>query len=316
MIKNGWAAVLLLACGPGPASAPDTFQGIVEHEERVLAFEVPGRVATLNVQRGDELLAGALVATLDDSSERLVLARSRREAEAAEARAGLVRAGSRAEEIRAMEAQIRAASAVEAQLAHELERTQVLTSGGARPPAALDEATSRARQSSAEREALEERLMALKRGARPVERAGADAEAAAAAAAVRLEEARLAKHELRAPAAGTVLDRHVEAGEVVGAGSPVFTVADPRRPYVDVFVPQQRLAGIRVGAGAQVRTDPVPGPLPGKVELVSPRTEFTPRFLFSDRERPNLVVRVRVRVEDTAGRLPAGVPAFVRIERP
>jgi HlyD family secretion protein len=110
-----------------------------------------------------------------------------------------------------------------------------------------------------------------------------------------------------------VLDRHVEPGEVVGAGSPVATVADTHRPYVEVFVPQAALAGIHVGGAASVRTDAHPEPVPGRVELISPRTEFTPRFLFSERERPNLVVRVRVRIDDAAGALHAGIPAFVEI---
>ena len=34
------------------------------------------------------------------------------------------------------------------------------------------------------------------------------------------------------------------------------------------------------------------------------------RFLFSERERPNLVVRVRVRIEAPDGDLHAGLPAF------
>jgi HlyD family secretion protein len=225
-----------------------------------------------------------------------------------------VRAGSRAEEIRAMEAQIRGASAAEAQLARDLERTRTLAAGGARPPAALEEAASRLRQATAEGEALTQRLNALKQGARPVERAGAAAEAAAATAAVSLEEARLAKHQLQSLAAGTVLDRHVEPGEVVGAGSPVVTVADTRRPYIDVFVPQGALAGIRPGIAAAVRTDASPRPIPGRVELISPRAEFTPRFLFSERERPNLVVRVRIRMTDPEQTLHAGVPGFVHID--
>jgi hypothetical protein len=49
------------------------------------------------------------------------------------------------------------------------------------------------------------------------------------------------------------------------------------------------------------------------VENVARATEFTPRFLFSERERANLVVRVRVRVDDPAQRLHAGVPAFVEL---
>ena len=51
------------------------------------------------------------------------------------------------------------------------------------------------------------------------------------------------------------------------------------------------------------------------MENVGRKTEFTPRFIFSERERPNLVVRIRVRIEDPEERLHAGVPAFVTFER-
>jgi hypothetical protein len=50
---------------------------------------------------------------------------------------------------------------------------------------------------------------------------------------------------------------------------------------------------------------------PGRVEDIGRRTEFTPRYLFSERERSQLVVRVRVRIDDPEQALHAGVPAFV-----
>jgi hypothetical protein len=60
--------------------------------------------------------------------------------------------------------------------------------------------------------------------------------------------------------------------------------------------------------------DTLPDPLVGRVEHVARHTEFTPRFLFSERERPNLVVRVRVRIDDPERKLHAGLPA--RVEFP
>jgi HlyD family secretion protein len=101
----------------------------------------------------------------------------------------------------------------------------------------------------------------------------------------------------------------------VGIGSPIVTVADTQHPYADVFVAQGKTAGIRLGSRARVQTDALSETLSAKVEHISRRTEFTPRFLFSERERPNLVVRVRVRVDDPGERLHAGVPVFVNIER-
>ena len=65
---------------------------------------------------------------------------------------------------------------------------------------------------------------------------------------------------------------------------------------------------VAVGEDGEVRA-----PLSGRVEHVFPRTEFTPRFLFSDDERPNLVLRVRVRIEDPRHLLHAGLPVFVQL---
>ena len=84
---------------------------------------------------------------------------------------------------------------------------------------------------------------------------------------------------------------------------------------VSVVVPQGALSGVTIGAPASVRIDAESEGFTGTIEDVGRKTEFTPRYLFSPRERPNLVVRVRVRVWDPGARLHAGVPAFVTIDR-
>jgi HlyD family secretion protein len=126
---------------------------------------------------------------------------------------------------------------------------------------------------------------------------------------------RVARYQLTAPIAGTILDVAFEPGVLVGVGAPVVTLADPSHPYVDVFVPEGELAGIDVGDRASVAVDALAEPVPGRVEWVARTTEFTPRFLFSETERANLVVRVRVRLDDRGERLHAGVPAFATIAR-
>jgi HlyD family secretion protein len=82
---------------------------------------------------------------------------------------------------------------------------------------------------------------------------------------------------------------------------------------VEVFVPEPRIADVQLGAAASVRIDGLASALQGAVEHIARYTEFTPRYLFSERERPNLVVRVRVRVSDPEQRLRAGVPARVEL---
>jgi hypothetical protein len=91
-------------------------------------------------------------------------------------------------------------------------------------------------------------------------------------------------------------------------------LADTEHPYVDVFVPQAKLGRFGVGATVGVRVDAYQNLFGGRVEYVSPSTECTPRFLFSPRARPDLVVRVRVLIHDPRHQLRGGVPAFVELD--
>src|SRR5713226_1081717 len=88
-----------------------------------------------------------------------------------------------------------------------------------------------------------------------------------------------ARSVLRAPAAGVVLDTTAEPGEVLAAGTPAVILGETRRPYLDVFVAQQDLAGVRVGAAAAVRVDAARETFHGTVSDVARTTEFTPRYL-------------------------------------
>ena len=300
----------VLACARGENAQRREYQGIVELHERVLSFEVPGRVRELKVRRGERMAAGQVLAALDDSMER-----PQREAKAAEARAAdaqleLLKAGARGEDVRAAEAQLRGARAAEDTLKDSLDRIRKLRADGTVPPSQVDDLAGQYERARAERQAAEERVAALKAGARSQEVKAALARSSQTHAALAAEDARLSRFVLRSEIAGEVLDTHVEPGEVVQPGTPVATLGETRRPYADVFVPQGELAGVRPGTAAQVRVDAASDRFRGVVEMVGRNLEFTPRYLFSEKERPNLVVRVRIDLDDPSEKLHAGVPAF------
>ena len=268
----------------------------------------------LAVVEGDRVTQGQLLAAMDDRLERTARDARAHEATAARAQAELLRAGNRAEDIRAMAAQLEAARAAEDLARTNLDREERLLSSGATTRAAVDQLAGRQRAATAERRAVEQKLRSLREGARSQEVAGADARAGAAAASESLATQRVDLYHLQAPAAGLVLDVLVEPGEVVAAGAPVVVIADPAHPFADVFVPQAEITGVRVGQPARVEVDGDARRFAGRVEHIARRAEFTPRFLFSESERPNLVLRVRVRIDDPEQRLHAGVPAFVALE--
>lgn len=308
------AGLLLLATAcRDSSSVPPGFQGLVEYDQRIVSFEVPGRVDRVDVQKGDVVKEGQSLAHLEDALEQLTAEARRQDTAAAQADLNLLLAGSRREDIAAVADDLQAAITA-ADLARTTDtRTQSLFAQGALPKAEVDRADSDLARATAERKSLEQRLGALKHGARPEEIARARVHVEQTRAAYALEQEILARHSLKAAAAGEVLDVTTKVGELAAVGTPAVTLADTTHPYVDVFVPEGEIAGVRPGARAELRVDSVTAPLESKVEYVSPDTEFTPKFLFSDRERPHLVVRVRVRVQDPERRLHAGLPAFARI---
>jgi HlyD family secretion protein len=291
----------------------EVLQGVVELEETPIGFELGGRLTQLLVEEGDVVEAGATLARIDDTLERSARAARESEAEVAKQQASAVKAGARGEELRSLASRVAAAKASEELLQKQAARQRTLLDKGVIAPAAADDIEGQLARASAEREALEHNLKLLRQGARHEDVSVAEARAQAAATALEVNDARLVRHELHAPIAGTVLDVNFEQGEVVGAGAPVVTLAETRKPYVDVFVPQSGISAVSVGQAARVKVDALSVELGGKVEHIARRTEFTPRYLFSEKERSTLVVRVRVRVDDPKEQLRAGVPAFVRL---
>jgi HlyD family secretion protein len=319
MIKNGAASralPLLIVFGCHRSTpVPPGYQGLVEYDEHVVSFEVPGRVERVDVKRGDRVTAEQPVAKLDDTVEQLTIDAHRQDANAAQADLALLQAGSRREDIASLADDVHAAASNEDLMRTIDVRARKLFGDGALTQSDVDKSSADLAHAKFARESLDQRLAALRHGARPEELSRARARLDQSKAQLALEEELLARHVLHAGMPGEVIDVATKVDELAAVGTPALTVADTTHPYVDVFVPQGELEGVQPGVGAEVRVDATSMPFRASIESVSPETEFTPKFLFSDRERPHLVIRVRVRVADPDRRLHSGVPAFARVTR-
>src|SRR3954452_9509325 len=202
MINNRWRrgplalALGLLAGCAQPAAPRDELQGVVEIHQRVLGFQLPGRLATLEVRRGQIVRAGQILARLDDTPERPQRNGQEAQVAAAQAQLDLVQAGARGQEIRAAEAEVRAAQAAETTARDTAQRARTLRAAGAATPQQLDDAEGALSRATAEREATEHRLAVTRAGARSQEIRGAQARLEAARAALALADARLGDHVL------------------------------------------------------------------------------------------------------------------------
>jgi HlyD family secretion protein len=270
-------------------------------------------VAEILVKPGQEVAAGTVIARMDDSIDKQTREIRVRELAVARADLALIVAGARAEDVRAARAQLAAARATEATIKKQLERERALVASGVVAGAILDDMAAQLARATGERQSLDERVRLLASGATTEELDRAKARVASAEQALALEDARLDKRVLRASIAGTVLDTYIEPGEVVVAGAAIATIIDRQRPYADVFVPVDRAAALTIGAPASLRVEGASGETAGEIERVFPHAEFTPRFVYSPRERPNLMMRVRVRLRDPEKKLFAGLPAYAAL---
>jgi HlyD family secretion protein len=289
--------------------------GTVEATEAHLGFETGGRLVVVVPHEGDAVVAGGELARIDESD--LLSRRDGAAAQvaAAEARLAELLAGPRREEIAQAEAE-RAAAAERAEDAgRDLERTRILYESGAVPQEALDKASTASDIALARRSQAGEQVAMLRRGARPEQLAAQRAVVEQARAALVGAETLLGKAVLAAPFAGVVTVRHREPGEVVAPGAPVLTLIAPGDRWVRIYVPEDRLGAVRLGAQATLRSDSYPDKrYAGRVTFLASEAEFTPKNVQTAEERVRLVYAAKVAVlDDPRFELKPGLPVDVEI---
>ncbi len=120
----------------------------------------------------------------------------------------------------------------------------------------------------------------------------AEAKARADSIQTRIDDA-----TLKSPVNGRVLYRLAEPGEVLGAGGKALTVVDLEDVYMEIFLPSEQAAGLKIGAEARLTVDFEPErALPATVSFVSPEAQFTPKQVETRSEREKLMFRVKLQV--------------------
>ena len=104
---------------------------------------------------------------------------------------------------------------------------------------------------------------------------------------------------LRSPVEGRVLYRLTEVGEVVAAGGKALTLVNLDDVYMEIFLPSEQAAKLKIGAEARLTVDAAPGgAVAGFVSFVSPEAQFTPKQVETRSEREKLMFRVKIRVPE------------------
>jgi HlyD family secretion protein len=127
-------------------------------------------------------------------------------------------------------------------------------------------------------------------------------------------QVQLQQTHITSPITGVVLDRSVEAGEVVFPGIVLMTIGDIRHPWVRVYIGEPDIGKVRIGQQASVVVDAYPTrQFPGTLRYISSEAEFTPKNVQTYEERVKLVYEAKVYLANEEGILKPGMPADVTL---
>ncbi len=260
----------------GPEALPEGFvqgNGRIEAEQIEIAPTLAGRVQKVMAAEGSLVTPGDVLVVMDTDELSAMLDRAK--AEVALAR----QAKAEAEAVVVQrESELRRAE-------HELDRATSLRAANT-----ISETVFEDRQTA-------HQVAAAILGAAQARVATSDSRIVAAEAEARRIEAQIKDSSLTAPAAGRVLYRLAEPGEVVAAGAPILTLLSLDKVYMDVFLPAKDAGLLPIGAEARIVLDALQDyAIPASVSFVSPEAQFTPKQVETLSEREMLVFRVRVRI--------------------
>jgi len=272
--------------------------GRVEADEIDIDTKFAGRIAELNVDEGDLVKPGQVVAVMDTRDLEASLKKSQALVEQArksldEAQANLVQA----------QTQVKFAQ-------QELERTAALVPKGYATVEQLDQRTQQHNAAVALENAAAQRV------------AQAQHALDAATHDVELYQVNISDNSLIAPKAGPIEYRVANVGEVLPVGGKVFTMLDASYVYMDIYLPTGQAGRVRIGSEARIVLDAYPGHvIPAAVVFVASQAQFTPKTVETKEERDKLMFRIRVRIdpqrlEGRAALVRTGLPgvAYVRTD--
>ena len=269
---------------------------VVAHHKIAVGAKVMGRVAWIGVEKGDTVQEGQVLVRLEDSEFRAQVNQASANLAASQARLDRVQSGSRPQEKLKDRAAVLEAEANLKNAEAEYQRTETLFRSGVTSKAELDRALAQRDSARALVEAARQSSQMTDIGPRKEEIRAAAAEVQQMKAALDYAKTQLAATEIKAPVAGTVLQRIVERGEMVtpsafggsGARTSVVDLADLTDLQIELDISQTDFARLKLGQKAEIIPEAFPNlRFTGFIAEIAPEAN-----------RAKATVQIKVKVEN------------------
>jgi HlyD family secretion protein len=299
------AIVLVLLAGaliyferrPGSSTS---IVGVVRATEVRVEPEVDGQLVSIAVEKGAHVHAGDVLARLSAVELTAQADQARAALASATATRNNVYAGVRREQVASLKAEIAKASARLDYVQAQLTRTSTLARQSFESQQSLDQAENDAAIARADVAEAQANYDAAVAGPTREERAIADAQVQAAAAAVAVLEHRLEKMILRAPTDGVVSVIAAEVGENIRAGQPVLMVEAAGEQWLSFNVSEDHLGGLMIGETVSVMRNGADGAIKAVITELRPLGTFATwqaERVIGDHDRNTLRLRLNPEAE-------------------
>ena len=291
IILSGIFMALISACGKSDKVA-DAY-GNFEADEVIVSAQSQGTLTFLNVNEGAVLEPDQLVGKIDTTATSIKMDQLAAQQTVINAR------------LQNLEAQLRVQDEQRVNLVREVNRIEKLKKEEAATAQQYDDIVGKLKVQDMQTEALRTQKNIIL-GERSVLMAQIDD-------IKNLQE----KCRIINPIKGIVLEKYVEANELVSPGKALYKIADIAKMELKVFVSGEQLPSIAIGDSADVMIDSTGGNLheiPGIVSWISSQVEFTPKIIQTREERVNMVYAIKVSVNND-GRLKIGMPGEVMFRK-
>jgi len=250
-----------------------------------LSFPIEGQIASVNVNVGDQVAAGQVLASLDGRNARSAVQQAEADVAVAVAALERTRAGARSQEIQSKNALVGGAQAKADAARAELRRQESLATAGIASRREVEQARAAYGDALADLRSKQAEGSLLLAGPRPQDVRLAQAQLQQAQAGLATAQTKASLLVITAPFSGTITARLKNPGETVDPVIQVLSMVDPQKTLVEVQLSEDQAGLVRQGNTAIVTQNGAQRPTVGTVMAVNSAFSGETRTL-SARIRP------------------------------
>ena len=218
-----------------------------------LALERSGKLVQIEVDEGDAVKKGMVLASLDTRHLKINRQKLQAERDAAQAKLEELQAGPRPQTIAVAEATVRQLSAKLKNLEADHERNQQLLKRNAISQSIFEASQYEVEQQQALLEGARSQLSELQEGTRKEQIAAQKAVVANLDAELADNQIDLEDAVLKAPFSGRISRRYADEGTVISPNTPLFRLVEDQKLEAHIGVPVEMTRGLKRGASRQVQ---------------------------------------------------------------